>query len=197
MIEQDIHARLCEGACQQANITSREIGIIYRGDFIVVNVEAQCAAHAVGAQVVDRVLLNEVRLLHRDCSQQQRLPADKFSDGVIAIVADDKEIIITALIAAHQSGAILSGTVQAERVHFDSYIAKILFRRGPQVEIGLLHEHPIPAAVIVHDAVFVGNTVPAGGVVLEFILVENFARVGSWDHGSLRCRTGGENEREK
>ena len=120
------------------------------------------------------------------------MSTDEFTDAVIAVIADNEEIIITVLVAAHQSLAVFLGTTQAEHIRFDAYIAEIFLGCGPEIEIRIFHENAIPAAVIVHDAMIIRNAIPSAGVLLEFLLIENLTRLRSRDYRGGR-RTGGEN----
>ena len=136
--------------------------------------------------------------MHLGLAEQKRVASDEFADGIKAIAADDEEIVISILIAAHQTGTVLVRTAQFCHVGFDSYIAEILFRRGPEIETRLLDQDPVAALIVIHDAVDVGDAVPASRVIIKLLLIEDITRV------RRRCRkdgnwggAGGKREKKK
>jgi hypothetical protein len=128
--------------------------------------------------------------------EQGGLTVDEFPDGVVAIVGDNKEIMIARLIPAHETHAILIGSGQLQHICFDAHVAVILLWRGPEVETRSLHQNAIGTFEIIHDTTVVGKTVPAGGVGLELILKEDGA--GGWWRSDRRgCGGAGDEKKEE
>src|SRR5260221_5501860 len=139
--------------------------------------------------MIDSIRLYKGCRLHFTLPKQRGLTLDKFSNRKKSIIRDDKEIVIAALITAHQTHAVFIRSSKFYRICFDAHISKILLRRRPEIQAGLLYQNPKATIEVIHDAAIIGETVPARGAGIELIFKEDSprSRMRYW----RRYRSGG------
>src|SRR5258707_15603985 len=136
-----------------------------------IDVERQCAAVAIRAQMVDGQARPDMIIgLHRALAKQSGLTSIKDSDSIIAVTADDEKVIIAACITTDQSDAILVRAPDLTGVRLDAHIAEILVRFRAEIDLQSVYQNSIATAIVIHHALRRFEAIPSAARRRKIVL---------------------------
>ena len=113
---------------------------------------------------------------HHGLTEQRAQPSAQFADTIIAITADDEEIIVPRIpVTTEQAEAVLERPADHVHVRFDAHIAEVQPRRGPEIVIGGIHPDAETAAEVIHRAAGADRPRPAAGGIGKVVFEQRIA----------------------